>query len=83
MARLFITGFHPQGDGVVGVEGFVSDKAAGVYSALTIDGIAFDTTSSTSGRQQIQDKMVAAANAQLISSNIPLSIIASDIEYIC
>ena len=82
MARLFITGFVPQGDCVVGIQGFVSDRAAGIYQQLTIDNIPFDPSSSLSARQQVQDAMVQHANDLFVAMNIPLTIIASDIEYV-
>lgn len=83
MARLFITGFATQGSGVIGVVGFVHDAARDIYIGLTIDNIPIDTASSTSVRQQVQDGMVAAANAQLVASAVDLVLIASDVEYVC
>lgn len=83
MARLFITGFATQGPSVIGVVGFVHDAAQDIYIGLTIDNIPIDTASSTPVRQQVQDGMVVAANAQLVASNVPLTLIASDIEYVC
>lgn len=82
MARLFITGFVGQGDCVLGVQGFVSDRAAGIYTPLTIDNITFDPQSSISARQQLQDAMVQHANDLFVAMNIPLTIMASDIEYV-
>ena len=82
MARLFITGFVPQGDCVVGVVGFLSDRAAGVYTSLTINNIPFDPQLAASARQQVQDAMVGAANTVMTEMTIPLTLIASDIEYI-
>lgn len=82
MARLFITGFVPQGDCVVGVQGFVSDRSAGIYQTLTIDNISFDPSIATSARQQVQDAMVQHANDLFTAMGIPLTIVASDIEYV-
>ena len=83
MARVFITGFYPSGSSAAGVQGWVEDKTINVHQTIDIPNIVVDGTQSTSVRQQIQDKLVDAVNANLAANNIQMTIIASDIEYVC
>jgi hypothetical protein len=83
MARYFITGFSGGSGGNFGVTGQLIDHAIDVDLGLSVDSIPTDPTSSTSVRQQIQSGLVAALNAQVTAANIPLTLIATDIEFVC
>jgi hypothetical protein len=84
MARYFVTGFGlVSGHCAVDVQGLIVDQALSLCQGQPAGSIEFDPTSSISARQQIQDQMVLAINTQLIAAGIPLTLIGSDIEYIC
>lgn len=79
MARYFVTGFAPRGGCTVGVNGvFVGD----ITSAISVDDIAFDPSSSTLVKDQIKANLPAAANKQLADLGIDAVLTAQDIEYI-
>jgi hypothetical protein len=82
MARYFITGFSGGSGGNFGVTGQLIDHSIEVDMGLSVDNIPTDPAASTSVRQQIQDGLVPALNAQL-PSYLELTLIASDIEFVC
>lgn len=83
MARFFITRVGGGDGGVFEVTGQVLDRDAGINTGLSVGNLLIDTAAYTSARQQIQEQLVSAVNLQLIASSIPLTFIASDIEWVC
>ena len=83
MARYFIHSVFGGAGGFFSVNGQVLDKDADIDTGFSVDRLYVDPAVSTSARQQIQDQLVPAVNAQLANSQIPLVFIASDIEWVC
>lgn len=73
--RIDLIDFH-----LASVEGCYNDPNTGLYGAISLPGISYDITSSTSVRQQLQDGIVAKFNADYATTYPP--VIASDIEYL-
>ena len=83
MARFFITSVGGGEGAIFEVTGQVIDHDSGIDTRLSVGGLLVDTTAFTSVRQQIQEQLVSAVNLQLVASNLPLTFIASDIEWVC
>ena len=83
MARYFIHSVSGGAGGFFSVNGQVLDADAGVDTGFSVDRLFVDPALTASARQQIQDQLVPAVNAQLVNSQIPLVFIASDIEWVC
>ena len=83
MARYFITGIAGGSGGVFEVSGHLLDAASGQDASMSVVCPAINQSLATSARQQIQEQLVTAVNMQLVASGIALTLIASDIEWVC
>lgn len=80
MAKLFVTGFSPDGKGAVTCIGFYHDSTTDTYANITMNNIIYNPAISTSVRQQIQDSLATKFN-ESYAGQFP-AVIASDIEYV-